>query len=156
MTGYTSRMNKIKSVFAIVMIALFTVMATAQTVFTGATTVMSGGTNNVAATATNTYSLRIDVPRASEFALFVSAKPVSSNSVTLTLTLYPSLDGVTVASIDPVYYQLTGTTNTSGIVVGVENITAGAIPYYFLTTGGNAEPVAATNVTVAYGAKISR
>lgn len=148
------------SVFSVLSILCLALLgaATAQTIFTGTTTLLSGGTNNVAATATNSVSLRIDTPRASEFVLNVSARPRANatNFVDLYLVLYPSGDGSTIANVDAVVYRLTGTTNSSGLVIGTESITAGAVPYYFITQIGNADAIAVTNLTVSYGAKVRR
>jgi len=141
-------------------IALATLASAQEIVWKGATTLLSGGTNNVAATTTNTYtSLIIDCSRASEFALYVSAKPRGSlsNIVTLNLTLYPSLDGSTIANAAPAQtYTLTGTTNSSGVVIGITNVTVGSIPQYAITAIGNSEGLAVTNLTVAWGPKVGR
>lgn len=146
------------------LLALLTILslsAWAQEItFKGVTPLIDGGTNNVAASSTATYTgLRIDCPRATEFALYVSARPRAnaSNIVTLALTLYPSVDGSTVANAAPSQtYTLTGTTNSSGLVIGITNVTTGSIPYYFLTSAANAEGLAATNLTVSYGPKLGR
>jgi hypothetical protein len=139
-------------------LVLLPTLARAQVVFYGPTTIIDGGTNNVAATATNTYALRIDVPRATDLALYLSAKPLTTNIVTLAFSLQRSLDGVTADSTLPGVITLTGTTNSASPtrVNLVTNIATGGIPYYFLTAVGNTEGVAATNLTVSYGFKRDR
>ncbi len=128
----------------------------AQVVYHGPDTIINGGTNNIAATTTNSYFLRIDAPRSEEFGLLVSAKPITTNIVTLRILLYGSLDGTTYSTLPTHQFTYTGTTNVSGGVVSiVTNITAGGIPYWFLTAG-NTEGVAATNLTVSYGQKRDR
>jgi len=132
--------------------------ASAQTeVFVGVTTIADGGTNNVAAGATNgVYSTRIDVPRAPEFGLYVSAKPITTNIVTLKILLYGSLDGSTYSTIPSQQFTYTGSTNVSGGVVSLTtNVIAGSVPYFFATVA-NSEGVAATNFTLKYGPKVGR
>ena len=151
-------MKKILCLLSVLAFSILALPLAAQAddiAYAGTTTLISGGTNNVAATATNTYSLRIDVPRTREFALQVSAKPIVTNVVTLSFRLYPSLDGTTSSSTEPVLVSLSGTTNAASpsSVSLITNITAGAVPYYILKPVGNTEGVAATNLTVKYGFK---
>jgi hypothetical protein len=126
--------------------------------YQGPTTVLSGGTNWIAVFVTNTYNSRVDLPRADSVALYVSAKPLLSNDVNLTLTFNRSIDGGagTFDDITPLVLIVTGTTNvnTTNVVSLVTNIPVGAIPYFKLTSVGNRELVATvTNLTVKYGFK---
>jgi hypothetical protein len=148
-------MKKILCLLSVLTVLALPLAGQAQESYAGTTTLISGGTNNVAATATNTYSLRIDVPRTREFALHVSAKPLTTNVVTLRFWLYPSLDGTTYSSTEPVIVSLSGTTNAASpsSVSLITNITAGPVPHYFLKPVGNTEGVASTNLTVKYGFK---
>jgi hypothetical protein len=117
------------------------------------TTLISGGTNNVLAGASNAYTARIDVPKADSFSLLLSAKPVGTNTTTLTFTLQKSLDGTTWSTTSPSTVSLTGST-TNATAVGVVNVQAGAIPYWRLTYVQNSETEGyATNLTVKYGFK---
>jgi hypothetical protein len=131
--------------------------ANAGLTYFGPTTLVSGGTNVVTADATNTITaVRADVPRADSIALFISVKPHTSNSVSLTLGFTRSLDGTTYDTANPLLVNCSGTTNTgSGNVVSLAtNVPVGAVPYLKLVTLDNNEAIAvATNVTVTYGFK---
>src|SRR5437867_3743441 len=105
-----------------------------QVIFLGPTTVMDGGTNNVAALTTNTVSLRIDVPRASDFVVKVQAKPILTNTVALVFYLQRSLDGNTWDSLSPTTITLTGSTNSTSptSVSLISTISSPAVPYWFI------------------------
>jgi len=122
----------------------------------GANTIISGGTNNVAVAATNTYNLRLDVPRADSLALTIRARPAVSNQVTLYLSFARSLDGSTWDNVTPLSVVLTGTTNvlSTNYVTLSTNIPVGSIPYFKLLTLGSPETITIhTNVTLSYGFK---
>src|SRR5438552_2562739 len=104
-----------------------------QVIFLGPTTVMDGGTNNVAAGTTNTVSLRIDVPRASDFVVKVQAKPILTNTVALVFYLQRSIDGSTWDSLSPTTITLTGSTNSASptSVSLISTISSPGVPYWF-------------------------
>jgi len=122
----------------------------------GPTALVSAGTNNIAVTATNTYNLHIDAPRADSLALLLRARPVVSNQVTLNIVMDRSLDGTTFDNVTPYVFVLTGTTNTTctNFVTLATNVPIGALPYWRLRTIGSTETIAiATNLTFSYGFK---
>jgi hypothetical protein len=124
--------------------------------YQGPTTLINGGTNVVAANSTNTYNLRVDVPRADTVTFFASAKPLSSNSIAFTMYLQRSVDGTTWDTYFPYTLNVTGTTNTAStnVVSIVTNIPLGGIPFLKITTGGNTDfNGIMTNLTLKYGFK---
>jgi len=124
--------------------------------YAGATTLISGGTNKIGVLATNTYTARMDLPRADSVCIFISARPVLSNNVNLTLKFSRSPDGTTYDTLNPLQVACIGTTNAdSGAVVSLTtNVPIGAVPYFRLDSVASPETIAiCSNLTVSYGFK---
>lgn len=113
----------------------------------GVNTVISGGTNNVAATATNTYTLPVmNLRQDEQIGVFISFKmPVAGNS-NCTVRFARSLNGTTWETTPSLVVTAT-TTNFC------TNLTFGAVGYLRPATVENVNIVALTNVTVSYSIK---
>jgi hypothetical protein len=113
----------------------------------GVVTVISGGTNNVAATATNTYTLPVmNLRQDEQIGVAISFKmPVAGNS-NCTVRFARSLNGTTWETTPSLVVTAT-TTNF------VTNLTFGATGYLRPATVENVNIVALTNVTVSYSIK---
>ena len=121
-------------------------------------TLISGGTNNLAVILTNTVNLPINATTADTIAIYISARPILSNSVTMSLVIDKSVAATATGydSVAPILIEFTGTTNTTtGATVSLAtNIAVGAFSRLRLRTIGSKETIAVvTNLTVQYGFK---
>jgi len=121
-------------------------------------TLIAGATNNLAVVLTNTVNLPISATTADTIAIYISARPILSNSVTMSLVINKSVAATATGydSVSPITIEFTGTTNaaTGATVSLATNIQVGAFSRLRLSTIGSKETIAVvTNLTVQYGFK---
>jgi len=138
-------MKTIQTALLTLLLLCVSTMANAQSY--GVVTLISGGTNNVAAAATNTYTVPVmRLLQDEQIGVFVSFKmPVAGNS-NCTVRFARSLNGTTWETTPSLVVAAT-TTNF------ITNLTFGATGYLRPSTVENVNAVALTNVTVSYSIK---
>lgn len=131
----------------LVTVALISAAVTvnAQIVSTG----LSGGTNNIAATATNTYTgVTFALPsNARTVSLEATAALQGAGTSAMTFAVSKSVSGIAYVAVTNVVVTANGT-NTVNAVVDIDP--AGA-RFWKVTTGANLNATAATNVTFTVG-----
>lgn len=111
-------------------------------------TALNGGTNNVAAAATNTYTVDFVLP-ANSGAVTLQAKAALTGAGTsaLAFNVGKSVDGVAYTAWTNVSITMSGTTTNQAIL----DVNPGGARFYRVTSVGNPNASAATNLSFTVG-----
>jgi hypothetical protein len=133
---------------AIVVILAFVVPRASAQFYPGTVTV----TNVMAATTTNSVTASvIEVDRYDQFSLQITGKLTGAGTSAVTYTVSASVDGSNYIEQFKLPLTAAGTTTVSAMT----NVNAGSIPYWKVTTLGNANANSWTNGVVTWGVKRS-
>lgn len=118
----------------------------AQYSYGSTVTVLSGATNNVAASATNSYTSDIVLNRSDGLGLFVSCKAVAAHTGEVVFVLKRGVESSSVETAETFRISLTcAGTSTVNLFT---NLTIGHEQFIRLTAVENVTAVAVTNVTL--------
>jgi len=108
-------------------------------------TSLNGGTNNIAATATNTYTIDIPVGEFDSVGLQLSAKPLSTSTGTLPFRISKSCDGGSSFESVP-SLSSTITFAGTGQVTNISVFSVPGVSHLRIVSGENTNAMAVTNI----------
>lgn len=111
-----------------------------------------GGTNAIVANTTNTYAVRLDVPRSENIVLFSSFKLAGAGTSAIEFILSPGTESGYSTNTAFVHKWNIPANGTTG-VAAMTNIYVQGIPYLWVISQGHNNANAVTNMSFGYGFK---
>lgn len=148
-------MKKLFTIFALAVCAIAFAPIQAEAQVYGDTTLLSGGTNNVATTATNTYTGKnLILDKRTETGVLLSYRGNAADTGNVTFVFQRAVEkSVADATWSTVVQRVVLAADGTNVVSVVTNLNAGAVGHLRLRYIENACTNAITNVVVKYSLK---